>query len=187
MIPARTRSRPGPGNRGGPAFTLIEVVLTVAVVSIIMGAMVSVMLLATRGMNCGLVRDENTTEGTRAVQQITLDLSLAQAFTERTDRTVAFTVPDRDGDGQPESIRYAWSGVAGDPLTREYNGGPAVNVAENMHHFKLDYLLKTSGSSAALILPRGEAITMISRDNAPSVPPGLGGGPTPAEEPVLCP
>jgi len=138
--------------------------MSVAIVSVIMGAMFSTMLLATRQIGSGLGIDERVSRGSDVVQQITLDLSLAQTFTERTDRTVAFTVPDRDGDGEPESIRYAWSGVAGDPLTRQYNGGPTVLVAEDVHHFRLDYLLKTPPSPAALGSPEGEKIARVFHD-----------------------
>ena len=40
------------------------------------------------------------------------DLQLATGFTERTTKAATFTVPDRDGDSKPETLRYAWSGVA---------------------------------------------------------------------------
>lgn len=66
------------------------------------------------------------------------DIQLAQSFSENTTTAVTFTVPDRNGDNNPETIRYAWSGNAGDPLTRQYNSGAVVTVAENVHTFHID-------------------------------------------------
>ncbi|MEL6795955.1 MAG: hypothetical protein AAFO89_03945, partial [Planctomycetota bacterium] len=34
----------------------------------------------------------------------------------------------RDGDDQPEAIRYSWSGTAGDALTRQQNAEAAVSL-----------------------------------------------------------
>lgn len=124
-------------------FTLIEVILSTAIMAIIMTAMMSVMLLVSRTVNSGGGVNDRTVQAQDVIGQVVADLSLAVQFTERTDRAVTFTVPDRDADGNPETIRYAWSGTAGDPLTRQYNGAAVVNVAENVHQFDLAWILKT--------------------------------------------
>jgi len=126
-----------------PGFTLIEVILSTGIMAIIMTAMMSVMLLTSRTVNSGGGISGRTAEAQDIVSQIAADLSLAEQFTERTDRAVTFTVPDRDADGDLETIRYAWSGAAGDPLTRQYNGGTVVDVAKNVHQFDLAWMLKT--------------------------------------------
>ena len=59
----------------------------------------------------------------QALVELLADLEFALAFSEKTDHALTFTVPDRDGDFISETIRYAWSGTPGDPLTRQYNGG----------------------------------------------------------------
>lgn len=41
---------------------------------------------------------------------------------------MSFIVPDRDNDGMDETIRYAWSEVVGDPLTRRINDGNAAPI-----------------------------------------------------------
>lgn len=147
----RARRQPSPAGRrrrtGASGFTLIEIVVSAAIMTIIMGAMMSVMLIASRAVNTADGANERTARARDVVDQITADLSLAEEFTERTDRAVAFTVPDRDADEQLETIRYAWSGVAGDPLTRQYNGGTEVTVAENVHRFNLAWMLKTVAPS----------------------------------------
>lgn len=135
------------GRRSPAGLTLAEVVLSMVIMSIIMAALVSTLLVAQRGMSGSSGMAQNASQVREAILLIVMDLSFVESFSERTDRTVAFTVPDRDGDDQSETIRYAWSGVAGEPLTRQYNGGAVVNVVDNVHHFALDYLLKQLGQS----------------------------------------
>lgn len=127
------------------AFTLMEVILSTVIVSIILGATVSTLMITQRGIAGSTTVVQDAADGRDASELVTLDLSLALSFSERTGKAVTFTVPDRDGDGQPETIRYSWSGDAGDPLTRRINGGTIVTIAENVTRFDLDYLLKELG------------------------------------------
>jgi hypothetical protein len=120
--------------------TLAEVLISTAVVSVIMGGMSSVMMLSARTLTNNTV--EVCVSGD-AGDQVTTDLKLAQEFSERTATAVTMKVPDRDGDSQPETIRYSWSGVSGAPLMREYNGGDPVAVAADVSHFDLSYQTKT--------------------------------------------
>ncbi|GAB5407270.1 MAG: hypothetical protein Aurels2KO_55010 [Aureliella sp.] len=78
-----------------------------------------------------------------AVDEILTDMQFATSFTERTTTSVEFRVPDRDGDGSKETIRYAWSGTAGDPLTKAYNGSAPVSVLDNVADLNLGYVTRT--------------------------------------------
>ena len=135
-----TRRRPGQAGH-----TLLEVVLALAIVAAIAIGMMGAMLLAQRGTAVAADAGDKTAQQTRAMQMLTTDLGLATAITERTATAVTMTVPDRTGDGQPETVRYAWSGTAGDALTRQFNGGAASIIASNVCQFNLTYLLKTVG------------------------------------------
>ena len=71
----------------------------------------------------------------RLLDLMTRDLRLALSFSERTPTAVTFTVPDRDGDGDTETIRYAWETPDGDPatngvapLTMKYNEADAIVI-----------------------------------------------------------
>lgn len=157
------RTRMGPSGH-----TLMEVVLSTAVLSIIMGAMVSTMIIAGRAV------DDNPTKlvsvAGDAVNDITTDISLAQSITESTANAVTMVVPDRDGDAQAETIRYAWSGTAGDPLMRYYNGGAGAVVADDVHHFNLSYLTTVVGGSGGGGDPEGtesEEQVLIFHEDAP--------------------
>ena len=172
-------------QRRRAGFTLLEVILSTAVTCTIMGAVLSTMVIASRAIDNGPTT-WITTAGD-AASDVTTDLSLAQGATEREDHAVTVTVPDRDADGQAETIRYSWSGTAGDPLLREYNGGSAAIVATNVHRFNLSYLTKTvaagegtAGSGAGNPEVESDEKVLMHHDDAPggsivepSLPRGL--------------
>jgi len=131
------------GRTAAAGFTLMEVALSCVIVSVIMLAVISTIMIGQKGLSNNVTITANASKGNQAVQMIMLDVSLATAITERTATAITMTVPDRDGDGQPETIRYRWSGVSGDPLTRQYNGSAAATVADNIYQLNLTYLTKT--------------------------------------------
>ncbi|MDP6543715.1 MAG: prepilin-type N-terminal cleavage/methylation domain-containing protein [Phycisphaerae bacterium] len=130
--------------RNARAFTLLEAMLSTVIISMIMMAMVSVTALSTRCLNS---KGEDVGKASDVIDEITTDLNLAMSFSEQTATAATFTVPDRDNNGQSETIRYSWSGTPGDSIMREYNGGSAVVVAEDVQYFSLEYILKTIGGS----------------------------------------
>jgi len=115
--------------------------VSVAVMTTLVVGISSAIVLATRTAE-GAGQPTALADAARVIDQITADLAVALTFNERTDTEVTFTVPDRDADETPETIRYAWSGVGGDPLTRTYNGGEPYAIAQDVHYFNITYLLK---------------------------------------------
>ena len=139
-----------PGASRGPArgVTLAELVISLLIISILSFTMGSVMVLSSKAVglsatHAGDVRFDDV------VATIASEQRFALSVTERTPRSIAFTVADRDNDAVPESIRYAWSGVAGDPLTRQYNGAPPVVVVPKVRRFQLNYLTRSGGPASA--------------------------------------
>lgn len=120
-------------------FTLIELVAAMAIASVLVVAIGSSMLLATAALPRPGDAMLAAVDAGRALDAMLADLNFALTFTERTDQAVAFTVADRNFDGQPEAIRYAWSGTPGDPVTRATNGQPPVNVIPSAHSFAIGY------------------------------------------------
>ena len=108
------------------AFTMIEVVTSLAISTILLVAIGSAMVLAGRTMPANDGPSAAALTTATVVDKIAAELQYAIQFCDRTNRSIEFTIPDRDGDGQVESIRYIWSGVAGAPLYRRYNGGNAA-------------------------------------------------------------
>ena len=134
-----TRSLPGRRRAG---FTLIEMLVSIAIMTVLVVGIASAIMLATHAAE-GAGQPAALADAARVIDQITAELAVALSFSERTSTVVTFTVPDRDSDDAPETIRYAWSGVDGDPLTRQYNGGATQPIVQNVHYFCVSYLLKT--------------------------------------------
>jgi len=122
-------------------FTLIEVIASTAIASIIFMAIGSAMVLTARAVPQSHEADLLLQLG-QAMDELHTDLQLALAFQERSPTTVQFTVPDRTGNGQPDTIRYAWSGSSGAPLTRQFNNGAVHVIAANVQQFNLDYTIE---------------------------------------------
>jgi prepilin-type N-terminal cleavage/methylation domain-containing protein len=124
-------------NRG--AFTLVEVVVAVVIMGILMTGLASALVLATHAMPGEDDETDAVVNGAAALDQMVEELRDALWFMERSAVVVTFSVPDRDGNGLPERVRYAWSGVNGDPLTRAYNGGSALPVVPNVEKFNIEF------------------------------------------------
>lgn len=120
---------------------MLEAVLASAITAIILLGIVSVFRLASGAMSASAATTFPVAG--EALDQISTDVNLAQSFSERTTTAITMTVPDRNGDGQPDTIRYSWAGTAGAPLLRQLNGGAAVAIAEDVRHFTLGYVLRT--------------------------------------------
>ena len=126
-----------------PAFTLIELVLSLAIASILLTGLTGAVVFATKALPAEGSVESTVLTTARQVEEFSDDLQAALWVAEHTDTAITFTVADRNGDGSPEHIRYAWGGNAGDPLTRQYNGGTVVNVLDSVQDFALTYDLKT--------------------------------------------
>jgi len=127
--------------RPRPAYTLMEMAAALAIVSVLVLGVASAMMVATRA-----VEPDTPPRATHAAAEVAArvmrELEFATGFTERAAHAVTFTVADRNGDGSEETIRYAWSGTAGDPLTRQYNGGTAVAILNDVHECDFTFDLK---------------------------------------------
>lgn len=134
-------------NRLRAAFSLVELVLAMAVSGILVGAMGVVLITASSSLERGDSALDGDRLASQALADLQADLSEATRFFERTEYAVWFEVPDRDGDGAAEHIRYAWSGVRGDPLTRSTNGGPPGIVAADVRDLNLTYAIRAGPQS----------------------------------------
>ena len=125
-------------------FTLIELVVTIAITSVIMLAMGSAILIATQALPDPERTPYRLNQSSRIAEQMLTELQEAQHIRERAAQAITFTVADRDANGSPERVRYAWSGTPGDPLTRQYNSGAEIAVLEDVNDFSLAYDVTTT-------------------------------------------
>ena len=134
-----------PKHSGFPraGYTLLEVTIALLASTFLIVGLASALSIAGAAMDeTGSAQVQNI-EAAAAMDNLTADLRHATGFTERTATAVTFTVPDRDGDEQDETIRYSWSGTAGDALMVEYNGGTARTVSTGIQQFDLAWLSRS--------------------------------------------
>ena len=95
-------------RRRSGAFTLLETVLSVAVMTVILGAIALTIVSASNAVSVG--RDENATRAAAAavLSETAEELRTATRIVERSATGITLEVPDRDGDGAPDTIQYDW-------------------------------------------------------------------------------
>ncbi len=128
--------KPTPRTRG---YTLIEIVVSMSIMTLLMGGVMSSMLIATHALPENSAKSAPAMTSAAAVSDMVGELCYATDFTELLPQSVTFTVADRTGDLFPETIRYAWSGSNGTPLTRQLNGGTPIPVLDNMNTLTIRY------------------------------------------------
>lgn len=132
-LPPRSTSRAG--------YTLAELVVALLGASVLMVGLSSTLFIALQASDTSTTPTTATIDGNEALSELLSDMEFALSFSEQTATAITFSVPDRDGDSNPETIRYAWSGTPGDPLTRQYNGGTVATLVDNVHDFQHDLTL----------------------------------------------
>lgn len=132
------------------AYTLVELVMGMMVLTIILAGTTSAIFLASQALPDGQDALARVPRGADAVQRMIDELGCAVSFTARTSTAVEFKVADRDSDDVEETIRYAWSETAGDPLTRRYNGGAVISVAEDVHALDLKFSIITESETTTV-------------------------------------
>ncbi|MEE8154476.1 MAG: prepilin-type N-terminal cleavage/methylation domain-containing protein [Phycisphaerales bacterium] len=125
-------------------FTLIELTVSLAILSILLVGIGSSIVLASHALPDNDSPLIKSVEAGTTLDQIATELETALSIVERSQASLAFTVPDRDGDGISERIRYAWNGIAGDSLTRQYNSQPEVPILADVNLFNLVYDIEST-------------------------------------------
>jgi Tfp pilus assembly protein PilE len=157
---ARTALTCGTRQRRCGGFTLVELTTAMGVMCILLVAMASAVSFSANVLGGqGAVNQTNLLASADAADQMTDDLNVATAFTERTGTSLTFTVPDRVANGTPNQIRYAWTG-SGHPLTRQFcaanspllsassSAYPAVALLGNVTNLAFTPLFRQMGTPA---------------------------------------
>ena len=108
---------PASAHRHG--FTLTEMMIAVPSMAILMLGMAAAIKTAGRAVPDGTSISSTTVATGRVMDLLAADITYAVTIDKMTATELIFTVADRDGNGLAETIRYAWSGAAGAPLTRQ--------------------------------------------------------------------
>lgn len=121
-------------------YSLMETVISLTSASMLMAGMATSIFVALKSTN---VLEGNSQAGldTTSLLADMAEVRFALTVSEQTAHAMTFTIADRPSDENtaPETIRYAWSGVSGDPLTWQYNSGATHNMADSVEDFSIGY------------------------------------------------
>lgn len=137
MVRCRTNRRIPESRRTRSGALLLELVVSTAILGIIVAGIHASLFIAMRSIPDPQGLSATTMQADHIVDQFVTELETAVHVTDRSATSFGFTVPDRDGDGLNERIRYAWNGMPGGALTRQYNGGTPLVIADHVHQFTL--------------------------------------------------
>ncbi len=125
------------------AYTLIELLVASAASTVVMGGMAGSIYIGSLAFDDGDSQSAKAIAVRNITDGIMYEMQYATRFYERTPRAVTFAVPDRDGDGSEETFRYAWSGVVGDPLTKELNGSAPAVLLASVKNLNFTFMTRT--------------------------------------------
>jgi hypothetical protein len=145
--------------------TLIELVLAMTAATVLMAGLGSAVVVTSQAFRPESTPQYAKTSTDLIAHDLLSDLRLATGFSERTGRTAAFFVPDRDGDGMQEQLRYAWSGVGGDPLTLSVNGSTPILIVKDVRSFGLEYVTSNIAAKALPAEQTGGLIALVVNDS----------------------
>lgn len=149
--------------------TLPELIISISIMSVLLGGIGSAMLLAGKTMPSGNAALLADAEASRALMQIASELSFATSISSVSSTAIEFAVPDRNhGAAGPETIRYEWSGTAGDPFVRRYNGGSPGTLVSRAGAVTITPELGTGESPQTLrvLLVAANATALSTGDSA---------------------
>ena len=130
-------------------FTLVELLVSMALMTVLMGGIASAMLLAVKAIPDRKTPLGAALDGFHAAEQISAELCTATSFSTAGSTIAEFVVPDRNSDGVDEVIRYVWSGTPGASLTRRYNSALPLTFVMDVHEFALTYQSISTASDEA--------------------------------------
>lgn len=146
-----------PGRTG---LTLVELMMSSAIMSLLTAGLASSVLVTARAIPTGNNAASVTVNSGQALSELEADVTSAKTIISNSPRMIEFTVSDRTGDNVDETIRYEWSGVAGNALTRRFNGGTVTTIQSNVGSFNISYFKRP-------------VITMIPQTDMATVGPSL--------------
>jgi hypothetical protein len=126
--------------------TLIELVTATVSSAILLAGLGSVTFIASQVANTPAASTHRL-ESASAINELTNDARFATYLVERSAHVLDFIVADRSNDGTAERIRYAWSGVPGEPLFKTVNGGTAMPILAGVQDLQFSVTTRSAVTS----------------------------------------
>ncbi|MFG0284595.1 MAG: prepilin-type N-terminal cleavage/methylation domain-containing protein [Phycisphaerales bacterium JB039] len=134
------------------AFTLLELVISSVLLTIVMAAASSLLFASARAVPAGDDPAIGAAQTLRALDLLASELSFAISVQTLQTGELTFTIPDRDSDGSDDVMRYSWSGVAGDPWTRQQDADNPEAIVASMASVAFAPGLTPDGTSLATVV-----------------------------------
>ncbi|MFG0241946.1 MAG: type II secretion system protein J [Phycisphaerales bacterium JB054] len=134
------------------AFTLVEMLMSLMVFSVLMGALMGMMILTTGDITSQRSRAERELQMEVALNELRQDIETAQSLRFNGSDTLTLSVPNRgiNPDDAPEEIVYSIAGSDPSALTRSINGATPETLATGVQDFGLTAAVSTyTGSGVA--------------------------------------
>ena len=163
-------------RRRTSGYTLLEIVVALPIMALLMVGLGSAIKIAAQAVPNGTSTSSATLSGREVLDLVTADLTYATSIA--TDVTTAgaanqltFNIPESDGlPPTTETITYSWSGTAGAPLTRTFNG-TTTTIAPSVQEFSLAYdkrskaLPTTYSAGAETLLISSDGFSLFPANN----------------------
>ena len=127
-------------SRRRAGVSLLELMVTLPTATILIGAMASCITIMMRAKSQDDTLFRSTYDLSNAATQIASDLESAVAHVSSSTTHIEFVVPDRNGDGLPEQMRYEWGGATGanaNKILWKYNREPLAVLFDDVGSFDL--------------------------------------------------
>jgi hypothetical protein len=125
---------------------MIELVVSMAISSLLMVGLAGSLSIAAKNQSQSDGQFAATFKNASVPQQMVEDLELATSIVSNTATAIEFEVPDRNGDGYPEKVKYSWTGASGSNAQKiqwTYKNQTPVDIATGVSSFNLTYSLGT--------------------------------------------
>ncbi len=126
------------GRRSG--VTMLELMVTLPSATVLIGAMAMCITIMMRAKSQDDTLFRSTYELSNAATQIASDIESAVSHVSSSTTHIEFVVPDRNGDGLPEQMRYEWGGATGanaNKILWKYNQEPLSVLFDDVGAFEL--------------------------------------------------
>ncbi len=150
-------------NRHRCGFSLVELVTSLTIISILLVAMGSAIVIAARGLPDPTSPLAEKVDAAEVVRELANEVTYATAVLTASPTELEFVV---NRNGAPTTISYSWSGTPGDPLVRQYDAGTPVNVLDSVQQFNLDYELGSEAIVVAALPVEGVEIELAKYPTA---------------------
>lgn len=134
----RSRFRPPFPRRVSKGITLVELMISMVAASALIVGLSSSLYITLQAAGNGQQQQMTTMLATQIMARIATDLNVATQVTWEGGSTVTVKVPDRDNDGDEETVTYSRSILTGWSLVRTVNFRSEI-LAQSVDDFSVTY------------------------------------------------